>query len=183
MTGDDLRVVGLDIGGSKTHAIAAGLADRDSAQQEVLAGSANLSSVGAAEVTRVLTEVFDRVGRAGVIAVCVGAAGVDSADQEHRLRDLVQAQVPAAAIAIVHDSHLILAAAGVEHGIALISGTGSVAWGRTADGTVARAGGWGYLLGDEGSGYWIGRQAVRHALQLVDRGQPPDLLAQRLVAD
>ena len=65
---------------------------------------------------------------------------------------------------IVHDTQLILAAADVQDGIALISGTGSVAWGRTPDGRTARAGGWGYLLGDEGSGYWVGRQAVRHAL-------------------
>ena len=138
----------------------------------MLAGSANLSSVGAAEVARQLTIVFDGLGRDGVSAVCVGAAGVDSPEQEERLRELVQDQVPGAVVQIVHDTRLILAAAGVEHGIALIAGTGSVAWGRAADGWVARAGGWGYLLGDEGSGYWVGLQAVRHALAQTDRGEP-----------
>ena len=110
------------------------------------------------------------------MAVCAGAAGVDSPEQEDRLQALVQAQVPGAVVRIVHDTHLILAAAGVEHGIAVISGTGSVAWGRTPDGRTARAGGWGYLLGDEGSGYWVARQAVRHALELADRGEQPDVL-------
>jgi N-acetylglucosamine kinase-like BadF-type ATPase len=83
---------------------------------------------------------------------------------------------------VVHDAELILATAGVRAGIALISGTGSVAWGRTHTGAQARAGGWGYLLGDEGSGYAIARDAVRHALHRADCGLAPDLLTERLVA-
>jgi N-acetylglucosamine kinase-like BadF-type ATPase len=83
----------------------------------------------------------------------------------------------------VHDSALILAAAGAGTGIAVISGTGSVGWGRNRDGQVARAGGWGYLLGDEGSGYWVARTAVQHALRRVDEGAPADLLSQQLTAD
>lgn len=182
MSTSNSRIVGLDIGGSKTHAIAAVLSG--SAQpQEMLAGSANLSSVGSAEAGRQLEEVFDGLDRDGVIAVCAGAAGVDTPEQEERLHALVQAQVPGAVVRIVHDTHLILAAGGVDHGIAVISGTGSVAWGRTPDGMTARAGGWGYLLGDEGSGYWVGQQAVRHALALADKGDDPDRLARQLVAD
>ena len=83
---------------------------------------------------------------------------------------------------MVHDSQLILAAAGVVDGIAVISGTGSVAWGRR-DGQHARAGGWGYLLGDEGSGYWVAREAVRRTLARIDRGEPADRLGQQLAAD
>ena len=64
-----------------------------------------------------------------------------------------------------------------------ISGTGSACWGRDAAGRTARAGGWGYLLGDEGSGYWVTRMAVRHALERVDLGEPADLLSQQLAAD
>ena len=187
MTTNRSRLIGLDIGGSKTHAIAADCnaagALFDDGFHEVLAGSANLSSVGLAEATRQLAGVFDQLGTDGVGAVCVGAAGVDTPDQEDRLRSLIQSLVPGAAVRIVHDTQLILAAADVQDGIALISGTGSVAWGRTADGRTARAGGWGYLLGDEGSGYWVGRQAVRHALSRADRGERPDLLALQLAAD
>ena len=181
MRTESSRIVGLDIGGSKTHAIAAavgGTADG----HEVLAGSASLSSVGAAEAERQLASVFNSLGRDGIVAVCAGAAGVDSPEQEDRLRALVQAQVPAAVVRIVHDTHLILAAAGVESGIAVISGTGSVAWGRTPTGVTARAGGWGYRLGDEGSGYWVAQQAVRHALGRADRGERPDRLSRQLLA-
>jgi glucosamine kinase len=183
MSGNHFRVAGLDIGGSKTHALAVDLRNGNKALQEVLAGSANLSSVGAAEVARQLTDVFDRLGRDGIAAVCAGAAGVDSAEQEQRLRALLQAQVPWAAVQIVHDTELILAAAGIGQGIAVIAGTGSVAWSRSNDGSTYRAGGWGYLLGDEGSGYWLGVQAVRHALAVVDRRGRPDQLTERLTAD
>ena len=176
------RIVGLDIGGSKTHAIAASV-NGDGRIQKVLAGSANLSSVGLAEATRQLSTVLDQIGRDDITAICAGAAGVDSPEQVMRLAVMIQSQVPGAAVRIVHDTALILATAGVQHGIALISGTGSVIWGRAPDGRTARAGGWGYLLGDEGSGYWVGREAVRHSLQRSDRGEQPDRLAQQLTAD
>jgi len=114
--------------------------------------------------------------------VCAGAAGVDTPASEARLRHLLAERLPDARIRVVHDSQLILAAAGVLDGIAVISGTGSVAWGRH-DGQHARAGGWGYLLGDEGSGYWVAREAVRRTLARVDRGDPADRLGQQLAAD
>ena len=80
---NSLRVVGLDIGGSKTHAIAASL-DGAGGFQEALTGSANLSSVGLAEATRQLSTVMDQIGRDDITAICAGAAGVDSPEQERR---------------------------------------------------------------------------------------------------
>ncbi|GAA3606377.1 N-acetylglucosamine kinase [Microlunatus ginsengisoli] len=175
------QVVGIDIGGSKTHAVSLRHG------HEAMAGSSNLASVGTAEAGRQLDSIFDQLIRATdgqpITTVCAGAAGVDTVEAELRLRDLIAAKVPGAAVRVVHDTELILAAAGLDHGIALIAGTGSVAWGRTPSGAVARAGGWGYLLGDEGSGYGIAREAVRHALRLVDRGHRPDRLSQQLAAD
>lgn len=173
-------VIGLDIGGSKTHGVR--LADGQ-VVAEALAGSANLASVGAAEAGRQLDVLLNRLGRDGVTAVCAGAAGADTAEGAGRLRELVAAKVPGARLSVVHDTALVLAAAGVDEGVAVISGTGSVAWGRRQDGTQVRAGGWGYLLGDEGSGYWVGREAVRHALARLDRGEPADRLTQQLAAD
>ncbi len=72
-------------------------------------------------------------------------------------------------VAIVSDVLPILAA-GTPNccGIALIAGTGSIAFGRTADGRTKRCGGWGYLLGDEGSGYSVGRSALSHALRELE---------------
>jgi len=173
-------VLGLDIGGSKTH----GVRDEDGTiVREALAGSANLSSVGAEEAARQLDVILDRLGRDGVAVVCAGAAGVDTPEGGARLRRLLQDRLPGARVTVVHDTRLILAAAGLDEGVVAISGTGAVAWGRRRSGGEARAGGWGYLLGDEGSGYWVGREAVRHALARLDRAEPADRLAQQLAAD
>jgi len=173
-------VLGLDVGGSKTHAV---LSDGDTVLADALAGSANPSSVGMAEAGRQLDTIVAQLGQVPVAAVCAGAAGVDTPEGAERFRRLLVDRIPAARISVVHDSALILAAAGTATGISVISGTGSVAWGRNADGRVARAGGWGYLLGDEGSGYWVTRTAVQHALTRIDVGAPPDQLSQQLTAD
>lgn len=174
-------VIGLDVGGSKTRAVRA---EGGRAVAETLAGSANLASVGAAEAGRALDAALRPLRTDDVRAVCAGAAGADTPEAAERLRVLLAARLPAGTrVRVVHDARLVLAAAGLSRGVAVIAGTGSVAWGRAADGTEARAGGWGYLLGDEGSGYWVGREAVRHALGRADRGEPVDALSQALVAD
>src|SRR4029450_2807857 len=174
-----MQIVGIDIGGSKTHAVSR----HPSGVVEVFAGSANLASVGEVEAGRQLDAIFTQLAERGPIgAVCAGAAGVDTPEAEERLRQLIAARVPGAAVQVVHDTELILAAAELTTGIALIAGTGSVAWGRDARCTVSRAGGVGYLLGEGGSGYGIAREAVRQALRLADEGQPPDRLSQQLIA-
>lgn len=113
------------------------------------------------------------------VDVVIGAGGVDTDEDARRLRDLVLEAGPGlegARFRIVHDTRLLLAAAGADAGIALIAGTGSVAWGRGPGGSEARRGGWGYLLGDEGSSWWIGREAVRRCLRRADAGLPVDEL-------
>src|SRR3954470_5775403 len=171
-------VLGLDVGGSKTHAV---LSDGEQVLADVLAGSANPSSVGEAEAGRQLDAVFAQLGSVRPAAVCAGAAGVDSVEAAERFRRLLGERAPAARVGVVHDTELVLAAAGSGTGIVVISGTGSVAWGRNPQGQVARAGGWGYLLGDEGSGYGVARDAVRHALRRLDRAAAPDRLTAALV--
>ena len=76
---------------------------------------------------------------------------------------------------MVNDALVALeAGAPGEPGVVVISGTGSISYGRNAQGEAARAGGWGYVLGDEGSGYWIGRAALRAVLRQADRRGPVD---------
>jgi N-acetylglucosamine kinase-like BadF-type ATPase len=65
-------------------------------------------------------------------------------------------------------------------GILVIAGTGSIALGRTRAGAVARAGGWGYLFGDEGSAFWLARRALSLAMARADRGAPSDLASEAL---
>ena len=67
-------------------------------------------------------------------------------------------------------------------GILLMAGTGSIAWGRAEDGRVARVGGWGWLLGDEGSGYAMGLEAMRRVARSADRRAPATQLTMRLLA-
>src|ERR1700733_7704143 len=74
-----------------------------------------------------------------------------------------------------------IAGAGDAPGIVVIAGTGSIAYGRNAGGEAARAGGWGHMIGDEGSGYWIGREALAAVMRGADgRGPETGLTAEIL---
>jgi glucosamine kinase len=171
-------VIGVDIGGSKTH----GIRSVDGRQvAEAVAGSANVAAVGPAAAGRQLDALFAQLGSGGVDAVCAGAAGADGVESVGVVTRLISDRVPGARVSVVHDARLVLAAEGLDAGVALIAGTGSVAWGRRADGTNARAGGWGHLLGDEGSGYRVALDAVRHALDRMDTGAPVDALTTALL--
>ncbi len=170
-------VVGLDIGGTKTH----GVRWRDGeVVAEAICGSANVQNVPREEADRNLAELFTALaGRVG--RVVAGSGGVDTDDDAEALRELIARQVPNARIDVVHDTRLILAAGAATTGIAVIAGTGSVAWGLDSEGRQARSGGWGYLLGDEGSGYWVGREAVRATLHRFNRAEPLGILGESLL--
>jgi N-acetylglucosamine kinase-like BadF-type ATPase len=86
--------------------------------------------------------------------------------------------VPRARVLVVNDA-LIALAAGARNkpGIVIISGTGSIVYGRNARDEAARAGGWGHMIGDEGSGYWIGREALAAVMRYCDgRGRATTLI-------
>lgn len=173
-------VVGVDIGGSKTHGVR--VAADGAVLAEKVVGSANVESVTHAQADAALDELFDAIGRDGIDVVCAGSAGINTPAQEEWLAGMIGRRAPGAKVVIAHDTRLILATPEYDTGIAVICGTGSVAWGRNEAGETARAGGWGYLLGDEGSGYWVTREAVRHALRQADRGLPADPLSDAIAA-
>lgn len=172
-------VIGLDIGGTKTRGVrfedGAAVADES-------VGSSNVQNVTRAEAALHLAELFNRIGGGTVAQVYAGAGGIDTDADAEALAALIAPHVPGARITVVHDSRLLLAAGGASTGVAVIGGTGSAAWGRNGLGEEARAGGWGYLLGDEGSGYWLGREAVRHSLRRMNQGLEPDELTTALLA-
>lgn len=165
-------VVGLDIGGTKTHGVRWRAGE---VVAEAKSGSANVQNVTPEEAARNLAELFTVLG-GEVGRVVAGSGGVDTDDDADALRRLIGRQAPNARIDVVHDTRLILAAGGASTGIAVIAGTGSVAWGLDNEGRQARSGGWGYLLGDEGSGYWVGREAVRATLHRFNRAEPLGIL-------
>lgn len=172
-------VIGLDIGGTKTRGVRfeGGVAVADES-----VGSSNVQNVSREEAARNLAGLFARIGGGEVAQVYAGAGGIDTDEDAAALAALIAPHVPGAKITVVHDSRLLLAAGGASTGVAVIGGTGSAAWGRNSRGEEARAGGWGYLLGDEGSGYWLGREAVRHSLRRMNQGLEPDELTTALVA-
>lgn len=187
-------MIGLDIGGTSTRGLRAeGPADAPGPLLRVLAeataGSANTQNVdpdtARTRLRRVLGEIGGRTPTPGAVVV-IGAGGVDTDDDARRLRELVLEAAPELAparIVVVHDTRLLLAAQGLDAGIAVVAGTGSVAWGRSEDGREARRGGWGHLLGDEGSGWWLGREAVRRCLSRADAGLPADALDAAVLAE
>lgn len=172
------RIIGLDIGGTKTHGL---LLQDGVAAADAVAGSANVQNVTPGEAAANLAEIFDALGGGQVERVIAGSGGIDTDDDAAALRALIAQQVPGAVIDVIHDTRLILAAGESPSGIGVIAGTGSVAWGLAPDGREARSGGWGYLLGDEGSGYWMAREAVRHTLRRFNLGLEPDPLAVSLL--
>jgi glucosamine kinase len=85
------------------------------------------------------------------------------------VRGLVAEVIPGE-IEVVGDMQIALAAAfGAGPGVIVIAGTGSIAYGRDAEGRTARAGGWGFAISDEGSAHWIGRAAVSAVLRAADQ--------------
>ncbi|BBB02207.1 hypothetical protein RVR_9970 [Actinacidiphila reveromycinica] len=172
-------LVGADVGGTK-------VAIRVEAPDGTVRSDVRLPSTGweAAPVEYAARWLLDRVASvlpAGdeVAALGVGAQGCDTQEHCGRLRAALEAlAVPAT---VVNDAALLVPAAGLEHGIGVIAGTGSIAVGARADGTVLFAGGWGWVLGDEGSAPAIVREAVRAVLADHDRGRPDDGLLTALL--
>jgi N-acetylglucosamine kinase-like BadF-type ATPase len=115
---------------------------------------------------------------ADIGAACFGLAGVDSAKDEALFSSWLRTEGVKFQFSVFNDSELILNGGTPDGwGVALISGAGSVCLGRHADGATVRAGGWGHVLGDEGSGYAIAVSALRLATQAADgRGGSRPLL-------
>jgi N-acetylglucosamine kinase-like BadF-type ATPase len=172
-------VLGLDIGGSSSRAR---LAADGKVLAEVEGPGANVAAVQPALVERRLTELIAELGPTHPVACCAGAAGAEVPEARARLEQLLARLLPGCRIAVVHDTRLVLAAAGLDVGIALIAGTGSVAYGRNRRGRESRAGGWGWLLGDDGSGAWLTREAAREVMRRAEAGEPAGRLGEALLA-
>ncbi|MCZ7540948.1 MAG: hypothetical protein M5U29_13790 [Anaerolineae bacterium] len=106
-------------------------------------------------------------------AVGIGVAGAAASHSEAWLRQVVTAVTPHARLALSADYEIALAGAlGKRCGVLVLAGTGSLAYGVNARGEAALGGGWGYLLGDEGGGYWIGMEGLRAVARALDGRGP-----------
>lgn len=173
--------LGIDAGGTKTDCALSNGAE--------LLGQATGESCKLARVSRdkarenlqtVIRKACEsaRVLPRDVQHVCIGMAGASIPEAVKWAQETVREVMPGATIYVAGD-HIIAhrAAFGTSHGVLVISGTGSIAFGRNPTGETARAGGWGPNVSDEGSAYWVGREAVVAALHAYDFSDSNELQA------
>ncbi len=181
MKSNDL-VLGVEGGGTKT---IAWLAPRDAPYEANLlgrgkAGPSNVRSIGFEAAQRnidlairiAFTEA--QIDRGPVSSICIGLAGADRDAERVPLQQWAEHERLAEHVIVTNDAMpLIYAGCADGCGIAIISGTGSVVFGRNRAGQVARCGGWGPLFGDEGSGYAIALAGLRAVARAAD-GRGPE---------
>jgi N-acetylmuramic acid 6-phosphate etherase len=186
-------VLGIDGGGTNTVALLARRQPGSEKGWTVLgrgeAGPSNLQAVGANRTMRSLDEAVSKafteahLARRPVRAACLGLAGVGRPGDDGVVQDWASRVGLARKVEVHGDAPLLLAAGTPQGwGVAVIAGTGSMAYGATPDGRTTRAGGWGYLLGDEGSGYVLALAGLQAVTRALDDCGPPTRLTKTLLA-
>lgn len=166
--------IGIDGGGSTVRVLVAEFVEGEPHVVGMATGEAvNPSVVGhTVAAQRIEAAVREAMAQANVTTVRAVAAGIAGASRKHSegwLRETLSAMLPGAAVVPSSDFEIALVAAhGRREGVLILAGTGSVAYGVNQKGEDAQVGGWGYLLGDEGSGYWIGLEALHHIARAAD---------------
>jgi len=167
-------VLGIDGGGTGTVALLA-----DAGTGAILGrgegGPSNIQGVGVEAALQSLDAAIDRAfasanrPRCTVAAVCLGLAGIDRQEGLEIIRGWAARIALADNVLVANDATLLLAAGTADGwGLAVIAGTGSIAFVKTPTGELGRCGGWGYLIGDEGSAYRIAVQGLRAACRAFD---------------
>ena len=159
------RILGIGEAGPCNHAAASeGRAKLERAIRGSVGGACEQAGLDLASIT------FE--------AACFGLSGGPE-DRLAVLASIIRSPRP---LIVTTDAVVALAGATPEgRGIIVIAGTGSISYGRNGDGRTARAGGWGYVFGDEGGAFDIGRQALRAALRMEEGWGPPTRLREVLI--
>jgi N-acetylglucosamine kinase-like BadF-type ATPase len=170
-------VMGVDGGATKT--LAAVLDLRERVLHLGHGGSSNPDAVGARAATNSLVKATDEaIGRAGIghdqlDAAVLAIAGTDTEAVATHMRE----SRPKVWVVVNDVVGAWAAATGAQPGVGVISGTGSNVFGVGPDGRAWRVGGWGHVLGDEGSGYWLAVQSIKAALGDRERSGPETALS------
>jgi N-acetylglucosamine kinase-like BadF-type ATPase len=174
-------VVGVDGGGTKTHAVIIDAQDR--VLGEGKSGPSNPLRVGIANAATSVREAIDRaceaaeVRRSDLIAAEIGLAGARREELRARMREALD-NLGIPDLEVVGDSDIALyGATDGDPGVVVIAGTGSICCGVNSGGKEICAGGWGPLLGDEGGGSWIARLALRAIAKATDGRGPKTSLS------
>ena len=175
--------LGVDGGGTNSRAVI--LDETGTIRGEGRSAAANLLRVGLENaVNHILEAVRSACREAGIeisqiAAACIGLAGVSQPHYHRQMLDALKSALPIRLIALETDARVALAGATGNHpGVVIIAGTGSIACGINSQGRFARAGGWGPIMGDEGSGSYIGRRALEAVMMSYDfRGEATSMTA------
>lgn len=180
-------VLGVDAGGTKT--LAAITDEHGTLHGMGRGGPGNFDDVGVAAARDHLRDAVAEARRAAglpdapLAAAFLGVAGVVSPADREIVRGIAAdlSLAPAAQTDVDHDCRIALAAGlSGRPGIVLIAGTGSSCFGMNAAGAAWRAGGWGHLIADEGSGYWLGVEALKAAVRSYDGRGRHTMLQQQI---
>ena len=178
-------VLGLDGGGSRTLCVILDESGREISRGQ--GGPSNHQSVGVEAASEAIADALatttNAVGNPPLAAACWGMAGLDRPEDEHILKQMAERLQPEVQVEVVHDSTIALVGGtdGKRAGVVIISGTGSIAVGYHPSGRMARASGWGHLLGDEGSGHYIALRALNAATRAHDGRGPSTTLIDALI--
>lgn len=171
--------VGLDSGGTKTECW---LGDETHILGKAICATVKLTRVRQEIATGRLQQLLDEVSEksgiplSSISRTCVGVSGFSIAEVREWAYRVVSEMVGGEVVVCGDDEIALDAAFRGGAGILVIGGTGSAVLGRCTDGARFKAGGWGPGIGDEGSGYWIGREAVRRAFSALDNEVPTSLM-------
>lgn len=173
-----MRYLGIDGGGSKTAFLL--VDDYYNEICHIQTGPSNHLSVGNDAAREAIARGISQLTEQPNI-VCAGFAGAGRPGSVAFYREVLQSLIPDAQVIIIESDAFIssIGAIGIDPGLLLIAGTGSIVIGRDKDRSMFRVGGWGPHFGDEGSGFWIGRKAVRVALRSLD-SQSPTVFTERI---
>lgn len=178
--------VGVDGGGSGSRALVTDAGGRELGRADGPPAAVDPTDPAAA-VRAALRTVRSAVEEAGgelpAASLCAALAGAGGAAERAAVEEGLREAGAAERVRATTDAEAALEDAfGPGPGVVLVAGTGSCAWARGRDGRTARAGGWGPVAGDEGSGYDLGRRALRAATRAADGRGPPTRLLQAALA-
>lgn len=171
-----MLVAGIDAGGSKTECIIAE-SKKDKILTKTVGGPANYQIVGiekaCEEVKKTFLKAKKNVGIDEIPLLGVGLAGAGRKEDKKKLKNELSSKIKDTNIYLSDDAYIaLLGATGGRKGVIVIAGTGSIAYGLKNSGKKIRSGGWGPLIGDEGSGFWIGIEAIKSAIKAIEnRGE------------
>lgn len=177
--------LGIDGGGTKTRCV---VGDEKSVLGAGTSSSSKVQRVGETSARDALASavheacVHAEISPRQIARTCAGITGAGRPEIAEIMRGLM-ASVVGGELGIVGDIEIAFEDAfASSSGVIVIAGTGSIAFGRNTEGETARAAGWGYPISDEGSGQWIGAEAVREELRARDCGQPGGFLNELIQA-